>query len=916
MKKNNLILLVMLICSIAICDDSFMPSTGVGNMIPGMPDTDTLNPLNAIKAVTGADVNADSFEIIGDNIIAKGNIKVQKGDILLYSDMVVINNTTKTIELSGNVKFFNIKHSRAEVEYWELQTLERDPDVKLKIVGTIMTTTGRQKIIVDVMRKVMSWSGNKTIGNLNSGIFEFGKFATNLGGYTAIAKNAIRTPDGRLEIKNAETSPCEEFADGHSLFSIKSSKLVAYPSNIDDTRSRIVEDEYSSYAHYKEQPSITQKAGGNDYNFWGYNNLLYVGSVPILWLPVIYKPAMGDIGNWTFAAGSDTAWGYFLNTTNHWNIVDEDNVVLSLNNMVDFYSKRGLGLGNQSILTTEDSKTEMFAYGIADMAPNTNYPTYSRFGQMNKGNVRYDFTLTNMTHLADDLDFRGQLAKLSDAYFLYNFFDNIALINPQPATYGNLEYNNQYFNVGLTLRPRTNDFYSVIETLPELNLDVPRQEIWGGINYQGSTRVGYYQMKWRDFKISRAEAGLGNGVDPSNYDAGRFDTVHFAYYPVKYKWINFIPRLGGRLTAYSNTSSQKISQQDLINLFAAQAPEGRSNANVVNYNSDGGAKARFIGEIGAEINTKIHKQWTDVKNSYWDLDGVRHEAMPYINYTFIPKPTLDNDNIYYFDDVDRIDKQNFARFGLQNRLQTRRGNWGSSSVYTWASMETYLDVVAAKSEEYYLQGGDTKHAAQTPSEIGGMKNLGDIGHTMTFNASDALSFNVLALLDGQRLSTGDVLRSINKLSASGNYELAEGWSVNAGWYYGMDGYSQGPYSMGSTFTRLQAGSVFERAFSNSNNVYGGLNYKINERTMGTISWNYQFVDDLMPGLTFSIVRQLPCGLELLLDMTIRDQKNTDGVGKHTETRWGVSIGFSSSPNNIIQPRESLLPESISRLANS
>ena len=803
-----------------------------------------------------------------------------------------------------------------KVEYWELQTLERDPDIEMKIVGTVMTTTGRQQIVVDIMRKMMAWSGNKAIGNLNTGIFEFGKFATKLGGYTAIAKNAKRTPDGRLEINDAETSPCEDFSEGHSLFSIKSSKLVAYPSTIDDTRSRIVQNEYSPYAHFSKEPSTMSKLGSDDYNIWGYNNILYVGKVPVFWLPIVYKPALGDIGNWTVSFGQDSAWGTFINTTNHWDIVDKDNVQLSMNNMVDYYSKRGLALGNQSLLTTQDTKTELFVYGLLDRAPDINYPTFSRFGQMPENKLRYDLTLTNMSHIADGFDFRGQLAKLSDLYFLYNYFDNVALINPQPATYANLEYNNDYFNVGLTIRPRINTFYSVIESLPDLTLEVPRQEIWKGINYQSSTRVGYYQMKWRDFKISRAQAGLGNGVDPDNYESGRFDTVHFAYYPVKYEWVNFIPRAGVRLTAYSRSSKQKVSQQDLFNMFKAQQPEGRYDVDVVNYDGSGGSKVRFIGEIGAEINTKLSRQWTEVRNSYWELNGIRHEMVPYINYTFIPKPNVNRDNLYYFDDVDRIDEQNFARFGLQNRFQTKKGDWGAPSVYTWASMETYLDVIAHKSDEYYSQGGTKTEKAETPSQIGGMKYLGDIGHTMSFNASEAMSFNFLFLLDGQRLSTGDVLRSINKLSVSGNYKLAEGWSVNAGWYYGTNGESQGPYSMGSTFTRMQAGSVFERIFTASNNLYGGLNYKINERTMGTVSWSYQFENNMMPGFTFSIVRQLPCGLELLLDATVRDQANTNGIGKHTEFRWGASIGFSSSPNNIIQPRESLLPQSITRLANS
>ena len=58
---------------------------------------------------------------------------------------------------------------------------------------------------------------------------------------------------------------------------------------------------------------------------------------------------------------------------------------------------------------------------------------------------------------------------------------------------------------------------------------------------------------------------------------------------------------------------------------------------------------------------------------------------PFINYTYIPKPTEDRDHLYYFDDIDRIDEQNFMRFGVENRLQTRSGN----GVRNILAMENY-----------------------------------------------------------------------------------------------------------------------------------------------------------------------------------------------------------------------------------
>ena len=271
--------------------------------------------------------------------------------------------------------------------------------------------------------------------------------------------------------------------------------------------------------------------------------------------------------------------------------------------------------------------------------------------------------------------------------------------------------------------------------------------------------MGYYNMLWTDFKRSRSQAGLGNN-GPADYGSFRFDSLHFLYYPIKLDWLNVIPRAGLRLTAYSSSSNAAITTNDIEAMIAANKPEGRYSGTIKAYDNNGGGKFRLIPEFGVQLNTKISRAWNGLKNAYFDFNGFRHIMEPYINYTYIVPPTVSPDNLYYFDDVDRIDTQNFVRVGLVNRFQTRRGGWNSSQVYTWASLENYMDIIFHNVE----------------GKRGWRKFLGDVGTKLTLNATEDLSFTTELLIDASALTTRDILNPIDKASFGVNWQFAENWA--------------------------------------------------------------------------------------------------------------------------------------------
>lgn len=834
--------------------------------------------ISSMNAMQGVTAKADSFEVIGDNMVAYGNIFVRKGDLIVYADKAIFNNTNKMLELSGNVRFLKMVRSRQEIEYWDLKKLEKDPNIKIKVVGTVMTTTGRQMLVVDAVREALSWQGDKAIGSMTTGIFQLGGFQANLGGWTVAADGALRKADGSLVIPNAEMSPCPDFMEGHSVYSVKSKTVEAFPSG--DQPSNLTS-------------SNDNTPDANNYHMWAYNNMLYIGELPVLWLPVLYKPPKRDLGTWAITGGSSSSYGVYVQTTNSWTLSDTPDLMIGTTNMLDYYSKRGFGFGNATTVSTPTSKTETFAYMINDQDANYSLPNNSRYAPLNP--TRYDVDIKNMTHITDRLDFRGRFNSLSDMYFLNDYNSQLFYTDPEPATYADVSYQFDRAALDLTFRPQVNLWAPTVEQLPALQLTVPRQELWNNFYYQGQSSVGWYDMQWGKFRTSRANMGLGNGVEPASYDAGRFDTVNFLYYPLNLKDVNIIPRAGFRFTGYSNSSSIAISDQQLNQNLSVEAPEQNSTANVVNYNNKGGAAGRVIPEFGLNLNTKASRSWDNVKNAFWDMNGLRHVTQPYVDYTYLTPLGTDRKYIYYFDDIDRIDTQNFTRVGIDNRLQTRRGGWKSAQSYTWASMSNYQDLLF-----------NTDSRIDEPN--GTIKNLGDFGNIINITPTSDLNFNITALVDGGRLWSGtDVNNCISSSNIGSTWTFADGWSINPSWAYTSDDSTNPTYSMGNMMAQVESGTYFQRTFTDSSYLNTNLNFKINDRTTGILSISRDFVNNMTPNAGITLTRDLPCSLQIILNASVSQKKNNNGSSSDTQNSLSATLQFTSTPTYEITPRESLFP---------
>lgn len=917
-RKNYIslsFLIIIVACSFFASDIIALNRLGVSSMSDDLPQNqsgaiarggdDSFQSITPqTQKIDGLDARADSFDFVGDNMIATGNVFVRRGDMLLYADKAIINNTNKNIELSGNVKFFKLTKNRQEIEYYELVNLEKNPHIKFKVVGTTLTPAGRQMLVVDVVRENLAWTGERAIGNMESGVFEFGNYDADLGGWYTTGGAARRDKDGKLVVKNAVMSPCPGLMEGNAVFSIKSTKLVAIPGS----------ERVSTSLNSKTGTDKRSASNVNDYHLWSYNNIIYIAGVPVMWLPVLYKPPPGKMGQWRFGTGSSTPFGYYFQLSSLWNLWDSNGVEIDTLPLLDYYQKRGLAIGDRTRIRTDNSETDLFAYGINDEDANYNVPDNSRFKSID--DFRYYVDLKNKTHITDRMDFKGRFAALSDYYFLNDYFDDVFRVDPQPSTYGNLNYQFDWGTLSLNVHPKVNREFTTVQELPKLELVVPRQEIWNNIYYKSESNVSYLRMGWTKFKKSRSQYAaefskptdptFDNTVEPKDYSSARFDTLHFVYYPMKLGGVNIQPRVGGRFTAYSKSSKNKVNDLDVNTMILVSKPEmGQGSYGAVNnYDSQGGAKARLLPEVGLELNTKMYKSWSNVKNAYWEMDGIRHVVQPYINYTLIGE-TSSRDQIYYFDDTDRYNEQHYVRLGVENRLQTRRGGWKSSQVYTWASMHNYIDFLI-----------DDKNRNNTASNAGldsskTANHLGDFGHIVTINPTQDIQLTLNLLIDGGKMVAGDFNNAFAMSNFQFNYDFADGWGFFGNWYYSSDNTTSPAVSMGSELTQIESGTYFQRMFNASSYTQMGLNWKINDRTFGQTYIEYDFQNNLMPDFNININRELPCNLMLVLSYSVSKRLNTSGSGIHSNQSINASLSFTTTPTYSIAPKDSMLPEYLS-----
>ena len=886
--------------------------------------------------------SADSYEYVGSNLIARGHVVIHSKSIRISGDSAVINLKNGDAEVKGKVRFKTVNTTSKTVDFQEYRELVSDPNVKVEVRGQTTTPTGRKKLKLKLTTNSSLIEADRVSGNLNTGHFFFRRFVMKGIDLFVSGELAERYVDGSVKIHRAKASTCEYLLDDNSHYAVGAREMILTPREAN-------------------RGLFNQTGDYGDYSIFAKNTFLYVWNTPVFWFPALYKPRDFSTFGGRFEFGKESDWGWYFKLRKEFEVLEKPATVKG-GILLDFYEDRGFGYGASLDILTPESSTEIFAYSIRDREPYTLWeddfgenpkvdsndnPISNKEWVAKKSRIfipknRYEFRIANLTHFTPRLSFRGQVDLISDYNFLEEYFPARYRRDVQPPSFAALEYQGDSFSVLAQTAFKVNSFDLTMERLPEVRLDIFRQELFSNIYYQSQTTAGYYRMNWREFdlkrwenpnltpaklagyadnpnnskkilsaynkeKITRDQAIIGLWMDSpaelggylteaENYEAFRFDTLHAFYYPIRlFDAINLIPRFAARLTAYSRSSKRKVDLDGLNSMIKANTLDKwpDTDLQVTNYDRKGGSRVRFAMELGAELNTKFYRTWQTPKSAFFNIDGLRHVMVPYINYTFIPKPTESYKHLYYFDDVDLITRQNFFRFGLINRLQTRDG----SKVREYFSLENYWDF------HFHRDFG--------------FNNVGDFTTILSFTPTDNFSLTSTLVLDVGNNNAHDyeVKRGgkevgrpgldcdlINYWETTLTYKFSDDWKIQASYTY-CDNYYQRPaYSMASTLANPAAMTNFPSYFERNQFASLQLDFPtyIDKRLKGRFRLRYDIDDGLVDNVDLTLRRDFHCWY---LEVSAGAEFSRNDINERTwEAYVGFAVGLTAMPGASIGAR--------------
>ncbi|MBR7121250.1 MAG: LPS-assembly protein LptD [Lentisphaeria bacterium] len=802
-------------------------------------------------------LHADSWRVVGRNIIIEGNAYLPAGSLEIFADRIILNMDSHDFEAIGNITVFRWQNGSGTVSLESLAQLERRANVLIREVNSSVSVLGERSYTVSFAFQTDRISADRLTGNLKTGFFEFINPVIRYATFVCKAASGTRTSDGVITLKDGEISSCEFLESDNAHYSVAAGEIRLTPHE-----AKFYELKYADF-------------DPGDRSILLINGFVKVYGIPVLWLPVFFKPKDENPGIAGFQYGHSGDLGYYINLYRRINFSDAPGFTAKIH--ADWYEKRGFGYGISGRVAAPESRTDFFAYSIYD-TDRYESADYDDF-RLKVPHWRYDFRISNLSHITPRLDFRGVFDYQSDPYFKRDFFRAEYNRDPLPATFAALEQQFDNFSLSAYSRFRMNDFYTAVERIPEVRLDIPRQEIFNtGIYYQGEAEMSYLRRKWIDFDYP-PPAGFSRLHD---YDAARFDTTHFLYYPVTTQYFTLVPRAGFRITAYSDSSKTKVYEEDLQAMFSAAEPQSLGRYRFRNYDSRGDSKVRFAMELGFELSTKLHNTWQDLRSEFFQLDGLRHIIQPYVNYTFIPKPTVDRKKLYFFDDVDRITKQNFFRLGMVNRLQTRSGNAVKDILY----MENFWDLHLEK--------------------VDGISQIGNVGTLLSWNIFKGLSLNTEFLIDvsgdgetedtirhGRNAGkTGLAVDWLNYWDINLAYSPAANWQFVFGYNYVRPYEMRSSYSMGSTLTQINAASYFQQYTSETDeNFYLRVNMPLtpDDRTFGSFLFTYDVQEGSIDEVSLAVMRQFHCWQLVATVGMDREYDSDDG-----EWNWDVEYSISAN----------------------
>lgn len=361
------------------------------------------------------------------------------------------------------------------------------------------------------------------------------------------------------------------------------------------------------------------------------NNVMFiVGNIPIMYIPYYVQPLGEDKkSHITVIPGQSKDWGYYALTSYRYYLADNFRGDI----LLDYRSKKGLAGGVNQYMDTDAGKGAFKFYYTEE----NNNLAFEKTGEVTN---RYRYQYRHKWDIKDtDTTAIVEFNYLSDPNIIRDYFYNeYEELGGSPDSYLSLITAKRDYTTEFLIRKRFNNFYNVVERLPEYKIDI--------LNYKIGNTSFYYSSNTSGVYLNQTFAKSDNSTPtPKEVGTIRFDTYNQIAYSARFfKTLSLTPYAGIRNTYYSRNKWGDTNE--IRTLFREGIDASMNFYKVYNFNTNA---------LGLDINK------------------LRHIITPTANYYHVHQPTISPDNLNQYDSIDALDTENGVKLSLENKLQTKRG---------------------------------------------------------------------------------------------------------------------------------------------------------------------------------------------------------------------------------------------------
>ncbi len=369
------------------------------------------------------------------------------------------------------------------------------------------------------------------------------------------------------------------------------------------------------------------------------NTFLKIGKIPIFYIPYYIHSLKDKSFPVEVVPGKDKDWGYYFLTRWRYYINDKNKGKIHL----DWYEERGVGGG-----VSHKFYTEKYGGGTANV-----YYINDKLYKDNQVNSlssdRYKAQLSYHNNIGGKLNFTGEYNKFSDVDFMKDFFYRQYEKETHPLSYFLIDYAFTNSSLSLLTQKRANHFFEETEYLPKLTYNFYRQRIGRfPFYFESATSISNLTKKFANSDV--------------DYDAVRFHTHNILSYETRIAWLQIVPYIG----VYSTFYSKNIYGEEYL---WREAPEA-----------------------GISFSTKLYKIFNAVLNFLGErIDKFRHIVTFTLSYSYIHPPTVSKENLFEFDSIDTLEREDSLVFKWENKLQARNEKRVWDFLYFSPSVEYKLN---------------------------------------------------------------------------------------------------------------------------------------------------------------------------------------------------------------------------------